>query len=115
MEQLLFHLIEKAKKNKKGLIMLKNAAVLCQEFKLASELRQLEKTFFPETEEEKGAKKHAQKIDHVLRMVEINLPYDVCWLISKTLKTHSKMNGKFSIKEAAELLLKRKELFEERF
>jgi hypothetical protein len=44
-------------------------------------------------------------------MVELNVSDDVCWLISNTLKVHSKKKGKFSIKEASELRVKRKELF----
>lgn len=45
-------------------------------------------------------------------MVELNVSEDVCWLISETLKVHSKMKGKFSIKEASELIVKRNRLFE---
>ena len=113
MQQLLTDLVEKAKGNKKGLIMLKNTAVRCQQFELASQLRELETSLFPETDEEKEAKKLAKEINLVLRMVELNVSDDVCWLISQTLKTHSKMKGKFSIKEAAELVCKRKGLFDE--
>lgn len=113
MQQLLTDLVEKAKENKKGLIMLKNTAFRCQQFELASQLRKLETSLFPETDEEKKAKKLAKEINLVLRMVELNVSEDVCWLISQTLKTHSKMKGKFSIKEAAELVCKRKELFDE--
>ena len=52
MQQLLTDLVEKAKSNKKGLIMLKNTAVRCQQFELASQLRELETSLFPETDEE---------------------------------------------------------------
>lgn len=113
MQQLLTDLVEKAKGNKKGLIMLKNTAVRCQQFELASQLRELEISLFPETDEEKEAKKLAKEINLVLRMVELNVSEDVCWLISNTLKVHSKKKGKFSIKEASELIVKRKELFDE--
>lgn len=50
MEQLLTALLEAAKKDRKGLVYLKETAVRCQQFELASELRQLETTLYPETE-----------------------------------------------------------------
>jgi hypothetical protein len=56
MEQLFKQLIEAAKKNRKGLIRLKNAAVTLHEFELASQLRELETKNFPETEEIKYTK-----------------------------------------------------------
>lgn len=107
MEQLLNDLLEKAKTDKKSLNMLKTTAIRCQQFELAAQLRELETSIFPESEEEKEAK----NINVVLRMVELNVPNDICWLINETLKTYSKMKGKFSIKEATELIHKRKELF----
>lgn len=113
MENLLTDLVEKAKGNKKGLIMLKNTAVRCQQFELASQLRELETSLFPTTDEEKEAKKIAKEINLVLRMVELNVSEDTCWLIGQTLKIHSKMKGKFSIHDASKLIVKRKELFDE--
>lgn len=112
MQELLNQLIENAKKDKKKVLALKEMAVKCQQFELAAEFRQLEKDLFPETEEVKNAKELAKNINLVLRMVELNVSEDVCWLISETLKVHSKMKGKFSIKEASELIVKRKRLFE---
>ena len=112
MEELLKQLIENAKKDKKKVLALKEMAVKCQQFELAAEFRQLEKDLFPETEEVKTAKELAKGINLALRMVELNVSEDVCWLISETLKVHSKMKGKFSIKEASELIVKRKRLFE---
>jgi hypothetical protein len=108
MEQLLNELLEKAKTDKKSLKMLKETAVRCQQFELASQLRELETTIFPETDEEKEAK----NINVALRMVDLNVSNDVCWLINETLKTYSKMKGKFSAKDAAQLMAKRKELFD---
>lgn len=113
MEQLLEQMLEAAKKDKKHFLALKNLAVKCQQFELACKMREIEKELFPETEEEKEAKELAKEINLVLRMVELNVSDDVCWLISETIKVHSKMKGKFSIKEASELIVKRKTLFDE--
>ena len=113
MEKLLTDLVEKAKGNKKDLIMLKNTAVRCQQFELASQLRELETSLYPETDEEKEAKKLAKEINLVFRMVELNVSEDVCWLISQALKVHTKTKGKFSTLDATKLIVKRKELFDE--
>ena len=109
--QELLNLVERAKKDKKKLIALKEMAVKCQDFEVAANFREMEKEFFPETDEIKSAKKQAKEIQLALQMVELNVSDDVCWLISNTLKVHSKKKGKFSIKEASELIVKRKELF----
>lgn len=113
MQKLLNDLVEKAKCNKKGLIMLKNTAVRCQQFELASQLRELETSLFPETDEEKAAKKLAKEINLLFRMVELNVSEDVCWIIHEAIKCHSKKKGKFSVEDAAKLVIKRKELFDE--
>lgn len=113
MEKLLTGLVETAKGNKKGLIMLKNTAIRCQQFELAAELRELERTLFPETDEEKEAKKLSKELNLVFRMVELNVAEDTCWLISQTFNAHTKMKGKFSIHDASKLIAKRKELFDE--
>jgi hypothetical protein len=109
--QELLNLVERAKKDKKKLIALKEMAVKCQDFEVAANFREMEKEFFPETGEIKSAKKQAKEIQLALQMVELNVSDDVCWLISNTLKAYSKKKGKFSIKEASELIVKRKELF----
>ncbi len=111
--ELITQLIEAAKKDKKALIFLKNAAVRSQLFELAANIRELENELFPDTDEQKSAKVKAKEINLLFRMVELNVSEDVCWLISETLKVHSKMKGKFSIREASQLIVKRKELFED--
>lgn len=111
--ELITQLIEAAKKDKKTLIFLKNAAVRSQLFEVAANIRELENELFPDTDEQKAAKIKAKEINLLFRMVELNVSEDVCWLISETLKVHSKMKGKFSLWEASQLVVKRKELFED--
>lgn len=112
MQELLLQMLEAAKKDKKTFKALKNSAVKCQQFELAANLREMEKELFPESEEVKQAKEKAKELNLVLRMVDLNVSEDVCWLISETLKVHSKLKGKFSVKQAAELVVKRKDYFE---
>ena len=105
-------LIEAAKKNKKGLLKLKDAIVANQQYELAGKIRDIEKELFPPSEEEIEAKKLADELNLLFRMVELNISEDICWLIYQTLKAHSKKKGKFSIQEASDLIVKRKRLFE---
>lgn len=111
MEKLFEQLIEAAKKNRKGFNRLKNAVVTCQQFELASQLRDIEKEAFPETEEVRLAKEQAKKLNLAFRMVELNISEDVCWLIAETLKMHNEKQGKFSIEDSVKLRLKKEELF----
>lgn len=48
-EKQLIDLFEEAKKNKKGLELLKQTALVCQKYELAAILRMLEIELFPET------------------------------------------------------------------
>lgn len=112
MENLLMQLLEESKKSKAKLSALKNSAVKCQQFELAANLRGIENELFPETEEEKAAKQKAKDLKLVLQMVELNVSEPVCWLISETLKIYSKKKGKFSVKDAAVLIVKCKSIFE---
>lgn len=111
MEKLLKQLIEVAKTNRKGFNRLKDAVVTLQQFELASELRNIEKIAFPETEEIKAIKLEAKHLRVTFRMVELNVSDDICWLIAETLKMHNKKKGKFSIEDAVNLRLKKEQIF----
>lgn len=108
MEKLLLELLESTTKNKKGLRMLKDTAVRCQNFELASKIREMENKFFPETKQEKEAK----RISCILRMVELNVDDKTCYVISEALKYYSEKNGSFSIKDASEIIATSKEIFD---
>jgi hypothetical protein len=111
MQELLNDLLEKAKSNKKGLIMLKETAVRCQQFELAAELRQLENDF-PEPQEVKDAIKYASNIQTALAMAEVRpIEKKLCWLIGKIIEKHTKVGGKLSLKDVAGIVTKRDELF----
>lgn len=104
-------LLEKAKKDKLILKELKHLAIKAQEYDLAANIRELEKELFPDSEEAKLAKEKSKKINLALRMVNIDIPEDVCWLIAETLTLYSQMGAKFSVNEAVELVFKKEELF----
>lgn len=96
-------LLEDAKKNKKGLIMLKNTAVRCQNFELASQLRQIERDKFPETQKEKDAKRRAKDLNLLFRMVDLNISDKACLVIYDTLEMFKKKKGKFGIDDASKI------------
>jgi hypothetical protein len=109
--ELLNQLLEKAKTDKRTLLAIKNAAVRGQQFELAANIRELEKSCFPETEEEKEAKEMAEKLNLLFRMVELTVSKDLCWLIGAVMEEHRKKKGKFSIEDAVRLKSKKRDLF----
>ncbi len=113
MEQLLKNTLEKAKTNKKGLKALKHASVVLQDFEFAAKLREIETANFPESNEEKAAKKIGSEIRLALGMVELKVDESVCYKIYETLRLYNKMKGKFSIKEASKIIADTREIFNE--
>lgn len=109
--ELLAQLLEQAKTNKKALVSLKNTAVKCKQFELACRLREMEKEIFPESEEVKVAKEKGRVANLALRLVEIQTDDATAWLISETMEMHRKKKGKFSIHDAADLRVKKSEIF----
>ncbi len=114
MENLLMQLIEKVKQNKTTFRKLKELTVDCQQYELAANLREIEKELFPESEEVKQAKETASKLNLLFRMVDINVPEDLCWLINETIRKRNELgDDKFSIQDASDLVIKRKRIFSE--
>lgn len=113
MEQLILDMFEAAKKDPDKLKAFKSAAVKCNQFELAANLRGMEQKLFPESEEDKKAKESASKLNLIFRMVELNIPEDVCFLINSTLKRYWKRKGNFDLKDASELIYAKKKIFRE--
>ncbi len=110
-QKLFEELIKAASKNRRGLLRLKNAIVTCEQFELASRIREIECAAFPETEEIKKAKAYAKELSLVFRMVGLDVKDSTCWLIGETLKSKAKKKEKFSIKDAVDLQIKKDEIF----
>jgi hypothetical protein len=107
------NLVEAAKRDKKKIKAFKVLAVDCQQFSLASDLRDIERELFPESREMTDAKIEASKLNLVFRMVGLDVPDRVAWLVNQTLKKHWKRRGNFDLKDAATLRAKTEELFGE--
>jgi predicted nucleic-acid-binding protein len=105
--------VEKSKTNRKAFKYLKASSVEAQLFELASELRSLELKYHPETEEQKEAKKIANRMNLLFRMVELNVERPLCWLIYKAIKLNDKKKGNFSLEDASKLIADKKRLFDE--
>lgn len=103
--------LNSAKKNKKGLIRLKNALVTLQQYEMASELRSLELKYFPETEETKLAKLEAINLELLFRMVGLNISVEAAYLISKTLEVYNEKRGEFTVDDGVSLQHRNNELF----
>ncbi len=72
----------------------------------------MEKESFPLTDEENKARETVKKINIVFKMLKSNMSDDVCWLISETLKIHSKMEDSFSINDLHDLFAKQSRIFD---
>ena len=111
MEPLMQKLFEEAKKSKKNLVKLKSTALHCQMFELAAKLRDLELELYPNSEEYNLAYEQAKNTNILFRMVGLNVPESVCWLVEETLKVHKKKKGKFDLLDASKLVAKKNDLF----
>lgn len=109
----LLKLLESAKKDKNNLRKLKMLAAECNLIELAADIRNIEVQLYPESESVKIAKKEADKLNLVFRMVELNIPPRIAWLINKTLKKHWKRRGNFDLEDAAKLRAEMIEIFGE--
>lgn len=106
-------MLEKAKTDKSAFRALKNTAVKCQLFELASKLRDMERELFPETDEIKNAKERAAEMNLLFRMVDLKVPEPTCWLIDQAISMHKKKKGKFTIEDAVNLKYQAQEIFDQ--
>jgi|ERR1700760_321889 len=114
MEQLLIALLEAAKKDRKGLIYLKETAVKCQQFELASQIRSLETSLFPETEYIKLEKLKSAQLRAALELVlKQHVDTSWAWQIKEVVSVFNEKGGQFSVDDATEIAFKRIEIFGE--
>lgn len=111
LKELLSDMLDEAKKKKSNFSKLKNVAVHCQKYELAARLRDIELELFPETPEEKEAKKLAQSLNLIFRMVELEVNHATCYKIYSTLILFKKKKGKFDTKDASKIVEETNRLF----
>lgn len=112
MQRLIEQLIESAKTNKKALLALKNAAVIAQQFELAANIREIEKTNFPLSVEQKAAKERVSKLKIALAMTDIKTDDGTLWMVDQVIKKFNKKKGKFDLSDAAAIGSERDKLFD---
>lgn len=104
-------IIKKAQTDKITLLALKNVAVKCQDFELASHLREVENELFPEPLEHKLLKKEAAKIRSLLSMVGLDATEDTCWIVREALREFADKQGEFTVDDGVRLMFKRDDIF----
>lgn len=76
---------------------LKKAAIIAQQYELASELRTIETTKFPLTDEEKSAHKTAHQFNIGLRMLNFNISPKNTWSLYQLAVLYSKKKGRMTM------------------
>jgi hypothetical protein len=112
MEKLFLELLEKVKTNRKGMRFLKSAVVACQQYELATKIREIEKEAYPETDEIKLAKKEAERFARVLSMLGLSVKTETAWLIIEAHKKYSELKEEFSINDATTLQWNQQQIFD---
>ena len=80
-KELMMKLLSEAKKDKKGLIRLKNTAVTCQQYELASILREMESEEFPIDENIKKEREVGDTVSKLFKMANLNLSPELAWTL----------------------------------
>lgn len=104
-------IVKKAQTDKRTLLALKNVAVKCQDFELASHLREVETELFPEPIEHKLLKKEAAKIRSLLSMVGVDASEEACWIAREALQEFAEKGGEFTVDDGVRLMFKREDIF----
>lgn len=102
MKQTLENLLETTT-DRRVIKKLKEAAVIAQNYELASDLRTIETTKFPLTEEEKTAHKLASQMSNALRMLGFTTDDKASYQIYQMAVLYSKKKGKVSMECAAKI------------
>lgn len=97
---------------KKAFRTLKTISVIGQDYELAAELRTMELELFPETEEEKTAKKQAKDLEGILKFFGIKTSLSNCYIILEAVKKYNELGTDFSIKDSVKIELDAEKYFE---
>ena len=111
MKELILNMFESAKADRTKLIEMKVFAVKLQQYELASKLRELECELFPLSKEDKELKSRATDVAQALKMCELNATISTAFVLDATIKLLNEKGGEFSLKDAAKIISKKKELF----
>jgi hypothetical protein len=104
-------LLVSATASKSALNNLKDVAIECREYEIASWLRELEKSRFPDTDEVKAIKKKVETFQAALALCEIKAPEEVVYKVIEASEKFNAIGEDFSVKDAAEIIVKTKEIY----
>ena len=102
-QKVIEQLLEAANKDVTLLRKLKVAAKEAGLLELSLTLRGIELQNFPQSDEEKKEREQAKSLNTLFRMVDLNIPEDVCWVINKTMQRYKIRRGNFDLKDAVEI------------
>lgn len=105
-------LLESCKKRKKALRLLKEACVVADEYGLAAEIREIENNLFSGTPEQKKAIELGEKVELLLRMLDLKVDVGTAWLIYKGIEQFNKKKDKFTLSDSVDLKLLKEKLFD---
>ena len=111
--ELLKQMMEDVKTDISKLRSLKHAAVRCQQFELAANLRGLEKDLFPDTEEQAKERERVTQLSTLFSMFELKVDDRILYTIDKAIAAFKKKKGKFSVNDVVSIKVKAKELYPE--
>ena len=110
-EQLYLDLLKEARKDKKKLDRIKDAAIKCHHYQLAQVLRDEERVLFPETKAQLEAEELDQKLNCLFRMVGMEPPLGYSWLAYHVSIAFKSKKGNFKMSDAADLISKMEKYF----
>jgi len=81
------------------------------QYGFAAEIRDVEKKLFPLPKDIEDSIEEARNFKVSLRMVDLDVSEEVCWLIYNTVKAHNQKKGEFSLKDAQKLIKERSKYY----
>ena len=111
--ELLQQFLDKASTSKSAIKHLKNAAVHAQQYEFAAAIREIEREQFPESDEQKEAKKKVSDYNLIFRMIEINASDEAIYKIVTAIETNKKKKGNLDIRDAFKIIADAKDFFGE--
>ena len=104
-------LIKELLEDKKAIKELKNIAIEFKKYELASKIREIELTKFPETEEIKNIKRRVNELSLLFRMFDLDIRDKLIYIIDEAMKLFKNKKGNTSLKDTIEIKRKAEGLF----
>lgn len=111
-KEMITEMLARATKDKRAMRALKGLAVRVQMFELASNLREIEKTNFPETREEEAEKSIAKKLSGLFTMFDLTVPEETSWVFYQAMLLFREKGEQINLEDASKVRARAKQLFD---